>query len=82
MGVVQPLFTAAFITPTLGKFIFIVGIIITVIGGIRGLIWKNEQFVKKFQQIIIWGITIIASLFIFKGPWTAVGQIINGNFQL
>lgn len=38
MGVVQPLFTAAFITPVLGKMIFILGLVIAVIGGGRGLI--------------------------------------------
>lgn len=82
MGVVQPLFTAAFIDPALGKLIFVTGIAIAVVGGIRGIIWRNNQFGKGFKHIVIWGLTLITSLFIFKGPWVAVGSIINGNFQL
>ena len=82
MGVVQPLFTAAFIDPALGKLIFIIGIVIAIIGGIRGIIWRNEQFSKGFKHLVIWGLTLVTSLFIFKGPWIATLNLINGNFQL
>ena len=66
MGVVQPLFASAFITPELGKWLFAMGIVIAVVGGIRGLISRNDQFSKGFQHIVIWGITLIATLFLFK----------------
>jgi hypothetical protein len=82
MGVVQPLFTAAFIDPALGKLIFIIGIVIAIIGGIRGIIWRNEQFSKGFKHLVIWGLTLVMSLFIFKGPWIATLNLINRNFQL
>lgn len=82
MGVVQPLFTAAFIDPALGKLIFVAGVTIAVVGGIRGIIWRNNQFGKGLKHIVIWGLTLITSLFVFKGPWIAVGSVINGNFQL
>ncbi len=82
MGIVQPLFTAAFIDPALGKLIFIIGVMITVIGGIRGIIWRSEQFSKGFKHLVIWGLTLVTGLFIFKGPWIATLNLINGNFQL
>ena len=82
MGVVQPLFASAFITPELGKWLFAIGIVLAVIGGIRGLISRNDQFSKGFQHIVIWWITLIATLFLFKGPWVLVSSITAGNFQI
>ncbi len=81
MGVIQPLFTAAFIDPSLGKLFFIVGMVIVVIGGIRGLIWRNTHFAKYFKSLVLRGVSFLLALFLFKGPWIAVSKIINNNFE-
>ncbi len=81
MGVIQPLFTAAFIDPSLGKLFFIVGMVIVVIGGIRGLIWRNAHFAKYFKSLVLRGVSFLLALFLFKGPWIAVAKIINNNFE-
>ncbi len=81
MWVVQPLFTFAFITKEFWLLILAVWAIITIIWLVRGLINRTDAFSKRLKQIIIWWITLVVSLFIFKWPWTAVGQLTRWSFN-
>ena len=81
MWVIQPLFTFAFVTKELWLLILAVWAVITIIWLIRGLINRTESFSKRLKQIIIWWITLIISLFIFKGPWVTIGQMTRWSFN-
>jgi hypothetical protein len=81
MGVIQPLFTYAFLTKELWLLIMAVGAVITIIWLVRGLINKTDAFSKRLKQIVIWWISLLLFLFIFKWPWTAIAQITRWNFE-
>ena len=81
MGVIQPLFTYAFLTKELWLLIMAVGAVITIIWLVRGLINKTDAFSKRLKQIVIWWISLLLFLFIFKWSWTAIAQITRWNFE-
>ena len=81
MWVIQPLFTFAFITKELWLLILAVWAVITIIWLIRGLINRTDAFSKRLKQMVIWWITLVISLFIFKWPWTAIGQLSIWSFN-
>lgn len=82
MWVLQPLFTYAFLTKELWLLIMAVGAVITIVWLVRGLINKTDAFSKRLKQIIIWWISLVLFLFVFKWPWTAINQITRWNFEL
>ena len=81
MGIIQPLFTYAFITKELGILILIVWALIALVGLIRGLIRRTDAFTKRLKQIIIRWLAIVLTIFVFKGPWTAIAQITWDGFE-
>lgn len=82
MGVIQPLFTAAFLSPALGKVIALIGLILFVIGALRGIFNRKAQFMKWMSVIFLWGGVFVFSVFLFKGPWIAIRQMIADEFQV
>jgi hypothetical protein len=66
MGILQPLFTAAFISPALGKILIIIGGILFLIGIVRGFIKKQAHFGLQLKNIFLWGICMLVSMLIFK----------------
>ncbi|HRX64250.1 MAG TPA: hypothetical protein P5060_04050 [Candidatus Absconditabacterales bacterium] len=79
MGIIQPQNAADFMGPSLGKWIVLIGIIITGLGILQMFVknTKLELLNKKklLGYILIWGIALIGSLLIFKGPWLAYKQV-------
>jgi len=82
MWIIQPLFTFAFINKQLGMFILVVGAIIALVGLVRGIIWRTDAFTRKLKQIIIWWLSIVLTILIFKWPWIAINQINWNWFEL
>ena len=82
MGILQPLFASRFISPSQGKRLIGIWIILPLIGVIIQFLKNKGQTIKAIKQILFWSITVIGGLFIFKGPWIAINQITQHNFQL
>ena len=79
MGILQPLFTAAFISPALGKILIIIGGILFLIGIVRGFIKKQAHFGLQLKNIFLWGICMLVSMLIFKWPWVLIRQVVEQN---
>lgn len=75
MGILQPLFTATFLSASVGKIIILIGIIIAIIGIIFKIKQEKSNLGKASKTILAWGIVMIAGLFIFKGPWVGINQL-------
>ena len=65
------------INPLAGKYLFLIGAIIVIIGIIQVLIYKKRTAdVKRLAKYIgIWVVTIIGVLLVFKGPNILIHQI-------
>ncbi|MCK9467403.1 MAG: hypothetical protein M0P94_03680 [Candidatus Absconditabacterales bacterium] len=80
MGILQPGNAVDFMGSSMGKWVVIIGAIITIIGLIQLFIKnkKQELFSKKklFSYIVVWGISLVASLLVFKGPRVLYKQVV------
>ncbi|HRU50281.1 MAG TPA: hypothetical protein P5155_02135 [Candidatus Absconditabacterales bacterium] len=80
MGILQPVNAADFMGVAMGKLVVIIGAIITLIGLAQIFIrnTKQELFSKRklFSYIVVWGISLLASLLIFKGPRLLYKQVL------
>lgn len=81
MGIVQPLYASAFISPSLGKILILIGLVILTIGIMRGLLSKKAHFGKWLSSIALWGMVFLASVFLFKTPWIVYQKSLSGDIQ-
>lgn len=75
MGILQPLFTATFLSASAGKIIILLGTIIAIIGIILKIKQAKSDLAKASKIILAWGIVMIVGLFVFKGPWVGINQL-------
>lgn len=85
MWILKPLTAAEMMTESLWKWLILIWLLIAVFGVIMMLVKKDEEW-KKYKSllsyIVIWGVTFICSLVIFKWPWLAYSQIISHDFSI
>lgn len=82
MGVLQPLFTSSFLDKEAGILLLSIGTIFIAVGLVYQFIKQREDFWIKVKQLILWIVIFVGTVFIFRGPRTAVAQVQHGTFQL
>lgn len=72
MGILQPLNAKDFIDPILGKWLIIIGGVVTIFWIILMIIREKRQLalkVKYIRYIIVWWVAFALTLILFKTPW-------------
>lgn len=86
MGILQPLNAVAFMNPSLGKVIIVIGSLIALIGTFFAIRKQKKEkadfktaFLLPLQQILLWGATFIIAILLFKLPWQAYTHFKKGQ---
>lgn len=82
LGIIQPLFTSAFLTPVQGKILLGIGIVLVLIGLGLALWRKAGKAIKRMGTISLWGAILLLSIIIFKAPRVAIKQSYSQNLEL
>lgn len=86
MGIMKIANAPDMMTPTSGKYIVLIGLIVTALGIVRMMMNKNKvqgNFSDKkrlFKYIMIWIVTLVATVIVFKWPNVLVKQINDHTF--
>ncbi len=86
MWILKPLTAAEMMTESLWKWLILIWLVIVAIGIIMMFARQDKEWTRKkslFSYIVIWGVTFICSLVIFKWPWLAYKQItVTDDFSI
>ena len=87
MGIMKIANAPDMMTPTAGKYMVLIGVIIAFLGIIRMIMNKNKtqgnlsDKKRLFTYIIIWIVTLVGTVVVFKWPNILVQQINNHTFS-
>ena len=87
MGIMQIANAPDMMTPSSGKYIFLIWLIVVVIGIVRMMMNKDKaqgnlsDKKRLWKYIIIWWASLLATTLIFKWPNILIYQINNGTFS-
>jgi len=85
MGILKPLYASQFMTVSLWKWFILIWLIVSIFWVVMMFIRQNKEKVSiksLFSYIVIWWVTLVCSLIVFKWPWLAYSQIISHNFSI
>ena len=86
MWILKPLTAAEMMTESLWKWLLLIWFIISVFGVIMMFTRNNKELSNKkslFSYILIWVVTFVCSLVVFKWPWLAYKQItVSHDFSI
>ncbi len=73
-------------TPTAGKYVMLIGVVVIILGIVKLYMNKNKiqnfwaEKKRLFSYILIWLATLVATVLVFKWPNMLIYQINNGTF--